>query len=78
MPDLDTVHGEVVTALARPTILAIAIPTAEAIVAAPVTITAIPAALLIEELAGLRTIPRWIPVHKLVWRDYYRRRVPRG
>jgi hypothetical protein len=25
-------------------------------------------------IPGLRSIPRWIPVHKLVWRDYYRRR----
>ncbi|HVQ88631.1 MAG TPA: hypothetical protein VMT88_10675 [Actinomycetes bacterium] len=23
-------------------------------------------------IPGLRSIPRWVPVHKLVWRDYYR------
>ncbi|NUU05208.1 hypothetical protein HNO83_02450 [Leifsonia sp. C5G2] len=33
---------------------------------------------LLPFIPGLRTIPRWIPLHKLVWRDYYRRRVPRG
>ncbi len=30
-------------------------------------------------IPGLRSIPRWIPVHRLIWRDYYRRhprRVP--
>lgn len=25
-------------------------------------------------IPGLRTIPRWIPVHKLIWKDYYKRR----
>ena len=25
-------------------------------------------------IPGLRSIPRWIPLHKLVWRDYYRSR----
>jgi hypothetical protein len=24
-------------------------------------------------LPGVRSIPRWIPIHRLVWRDYYRR-----
>jgi hypothetical protein len=24
-------------------------------------------------IPGLRSIPRWIPIHRLVWRDYYRR-----
>ena len=24
-------------------------------------------------IPGLRSVPRWIPVHRLVWRDYYRR-----
>ena len=24
-------------------------------------------------LPGVRSIPRWIPVHRLIWRDYYRR-----
>jgi len=23
-------------------------------------------------IPGLRSIPRWIPIHRLVWRDYYR------
>ena len=23
-------------------------------------------------IPGLRSIPRWIPVHRLIWRDYYR------
>jgi hypothetical protein len=23
-------------------------------------------------IPGLRSVPRWIPVHRLVWRDYYR------
>jgi hypothetical protein len=25
-------------------------------------------------IPGLRSIPRWIPLHRLVWKDYYRRR----
>jgi hypothetical protein len=25
-------------------------------------------------IPGLRSIPRWIPIHKLVWKDYYRRK----
>ena len=24
-------------------------------------------------IPGLRSIPRWIPIHRLIWRDYYRR-----
>jgi hypothetical protein len=24
-------------------------------------------------IPGLRDIPRWIPVHRLVWREHYRR-----
>jgi hypothetical protein len=24
-------------------------------------------------IPGLRSIPRWIPIHKLIWRNYYRR-----
>jgi len=24
-------------------------------------------------LPGVRSLPRWIPVHRLIWRDYYRR-----
>ncbi|HET8616769.1 MAG TPA: cytochrome b N-terminal domain-containing protein [Actinomycetales bacterium] len=24
-------------------------------------------------IPGLRSIPRWVPVHRLIWRDYYRR-----
>ena len=30
---------------------------------------------LIPFIPGLRTIPKWIPVHRLVWRDYYRSRL---
>ncbi len=29
---------------------------------------------LVPLIPGLRTIPRWIPVHKLIWKDYYRKR----
>ncbi|HEY8282330.1 MAG TPA: hypothetical protein VIG28_07580 [Leifsonia sp.] len=29
---------------------------------------------LLPFIPGLRTIPKWIPVHRLVWRDYYRSR----
>jgi len=29
--------------------------------------------LLVPFIPGLRSLPRWIPVHRLVWRDYYRR-----
>lgn len=28
---------------------------------------------LVPLIPGLRDIPRWIPVHRLVWRDWYRR-----
>ena len=28
---------------------------------------------LVPLIPGLRNIPRWIPVHKLIWRDWYRR-----
>jgi hypothetical protein len=28
--------------------------------------------LLLPFIPGLRSIPRWIPVHRLVWRQYYR------
>jgi hypothetical protein len=32
---------------------------------------------LLPFIPGLRTLPRWIPIHRLVWRDYYsRRRTP--
>jgi hypothetical protein len=24
-------------------------------------------------IPGLRSIPRWIPIHRLIWRNYYRR-----
>ena len=30
------------------------------------------ALMLVPLTPGLRDIPRWIPVHKLIWRDYYR------
>jgi hypothetical protein len=29
---------------------------------------------LVPFIPGLRAIPRLIPVHKLIWRDYYKRR----
>lgn len=29
--------------------------------------------ILIPFIPGIRSIPKWIPIHKLVWRDYYRR-----
>jgi hypothetical protein len=25
-------------------------------------------------IPGLRSLPRWIPIHRLIWRDYYRKR----
>jgi hypothetical protein len=28
--------------------------------------------ILLPFIPGLRSIPRWIPVHRLIWRDYYR------
>ncbi len=31
---------------------------------------------LLPFIPGLRTIPKWIPIHRLVWRDYYRSAVP--
>ena len=29
--------------------------------------------LLVPFIPGLRSVPRWVPVHRLIWRDYYRR-----
>jgi hypothetical protein len=29
---------------------------------------------LIPFIPGVRSLPRWIPVHRLIWRDYYRHR----
>ena len=29
---------------------------------------------LVPFIPGLRTIPRWIPLHRLVWKDYYKNR----
>jgi hypothetical protein len=29
--------------------------------------------LLVPFIPGLRSIPRWVPVHRLIWRDWYRR-----
>jgi len=29
---------------------------------------------LVPFIPGLRSVPRWIPLHRLIWRDYYRRR----
>lgn len=34
--------------------------------------------LLLPFIPGLRDIPRWIPVHKLVWKQYYRDSATRG
>ena len=31
------------------------------------------ALVLLPFIPGLRSVPRWIPVHRLIWRDYYRR-----
>jgi hypothetical protein len=28
--------------------------------------------MLLPWIPGLRSIPRWIPVHRLIWRDWYR------
>jgi hypothetical protein len=28
---------------------------------------------LLPFIPGLRSVPRWIPLHRLIWRDYYRR-----
>jgi hypothetical protein len=28
---------------------------------------------LVPFIPGLRSIPRWVPLHRLIWRDYYRR-----
>ena len=36
------------------------------------------ALLLLPFIPGLRDIPRWIPVHRLIWRDYYKRHPRRG
>jgi hypothetical protein len=30
--------------------------------------------MLVPFIPGLRSLPRVIPIHRLVWRDYYRRR----
>ena len=32
------------------------------------------ALMLVPFIPGLRSLPKWIPLHRLVWRDYYRRR----
>ena len=29
---------------------------------------------LVPIIPGLRSVPTWIPIHRLIWRDYYRRR----
>jgi hypothetical protein len=31
---------------------------------------------LVPFIPGVRSIPRWIPVQRLIWRDYYRQRTP--
>ena len=30
------------------------------------------ALILIPFIPGVRDIPRWIPIYKLIWRDHYR------
>jgi hypothetical protein len=30
------------------------------------------ALILVPIIPGLRSIPRWIPIYKIIWRDYYR------
>jgi hypothetical protein len=32
---------------------------------------------LVPFIPGIRSVPRWVPVHRLIWRDYYRTH-PRG
>ena len=32
------------------------------------------AMILLPFIPGLRAIPRLIPIHKLIWRDYYNRK----
>ena len=32
---------------------------------------------LVPWIPGLRDIPRWVPVHKLIWREHYRRQAAR-
>jgi hypothetical protein len=32
---------------------------------------------LVPFLPGIRSLPRWVPVHRLIWRDYYRVHPPR-
>ncbi len=34
--------------------------------------------MLVPFIPGLRSVPRWVPVHRLVWRDYYRRHPRHG
>jgi hypothetical protein len=33
---------------------------------------------LLPFIPGLRTLPRWIPIHRLVWRDYYSKQIVRA
>ncbi|QGN59301.1 hypothetical protein GKE56_01575 [Nostocoides sp. HKS02] len=32
--------------------------------------------LLVPFVPGVRSLPRWIPIHRLIWRDYYRAHPP--
>lgn len=34
--------------------------------------------ILLPFIPGLRSLPRWIPIHKLVWRDYYSRKATKS
>ena len=36
------------------------------------------ALMLVPFIPGLRSVPRWVPVHRLIWRDYYRTHPQRG
>ena len=36
------------------------------------------ALMLVPFIPGLRSVPRWVPVHRLIWRDYYRSHPQRG
>ncbi len=29
------------------------------------------ALILVPFIPGIRSIPRWLPAHRLIWRDYY-------
>jgi hypothetical protein len=41
------------------------------LIAIALTSVATPLLLAIPFMLGLRDIPRWIPLHRLIWRSYY-------